>query len=381
MLDAAPAALDLPPTPGVRALSGRRVLASSAALFGLLCLAQSLAAYLSALGGGASQPLGRLFLGNSVYYLPWVLFAAVLFRWVDRRHDRSSDPRWAARLLLVGLVGFYLPYLVYEVGVSLLRDGAAWSEFPARLRAWPPIFFFVDLVLFVGCFGAVYAAAALRGQLERERRRRELEAEALDLRLALERQRLRALQAQLEPHFLFNALHAIGGLVRGGERATALTAIAKLSDLLRYAVAASRRDEVELHEELDFVRAYLDLQRLRHGSRLKASLDADPAELDGISCPPLLLQPLVENALRHDLESHEGESDLDLRVERTARGVRIRISNPLRCEPVAHAGFGLGLGATRERLESAYRGGARFSAGPRDGRFEVELVLPDRDDG
>lgn len=375
------AALAAPARRAAGALSGRRVLVASAGLFGLLCLAQSLAGYAALVRAGEAASLVRLFGANSAYYLPWMLFSAALFRWIDGQRERSSDPRWAARLLLVALLAFYLPYVVYEVGLSLLHDGASWRELPARLRAWPPIFFFVDLVLFVGCFGAVYGAAALRGQLERERQRRELEAETLELRLALEHQRLRALQAQLEPHFLFNALHAIGGLVRSDERTTALTAIAQLSDLLRYAVAASRRERVELREEVDFVLAYLELQRLRYGDRLVARVDADPAALDGIACPPLLLQPLVENALRHDLESHEGASDLELRVERTAAGARVRISNPLRAEAAAHAGFGLGLGATRERLASFDRGAARFTAGPRDGRFEVELVLPEGGDG
>jgi two-component system sensor histidine kinase AlgZ len=119
-----------------------------------------------------------------------------------------------------------------------------------------------------------------------------------------------ALRAQFEPHFLFNALNAISALVRDGDRGLALGGIGRLSDLLRYALSASVREDVTVAAELQFVRDYLDLQRLRYGERLQVQIDGEDSLLHEVECPPLLLQPLIENALRHDLDCREGPSDI-----------------------------------------------------------------------
>jgi hypothetical protein len=105
---------------------------------------------------------------------------------------------------------------------------------------------------------------------------------------------------------IFNALNAISALVREGDKAVSLQGISRLSDLLRYALSASLRDAVSLGEELQFVHDYTALQRLRYGERLQINIDGDgdAAQLHDVPCPPLLLQPLIENALRHDLDSH-----------------------------------------------------------------------------
>jgi LytS/YehU family sensor histidine kinase len=203
----------------------------------------------------------------------------------------------------------------------------------------------------------------------------------LGLRLELERQRLASIQAQLEPHFLFNALNAISALVRTEERATALNAITRLSGLLRYTLTASRVDTVTLREELDFVRDYIELQRLRYGARLVVRMPSVDASLLELTCPPLLLQPLVENALRHDLDTHDGPSDLQILVARNGEGARITIANPLRDEPSPNAGFGLGLESTRERLALRYGDGASLTTAREEGRFVVQLLLPEAVDG
>jgi LytS/YehU family sensor histidine kinase len=163
--------------------------------------------------------------------------------------------------------------------------------------------------------------------------------------------------------------------VRGGDSALALGGITRLSELLRYALAASVRDTVSVADELQFVRDYLDLQGLRYGERLRVSIDGESALLHEADCPPLLLQPLVENALRHDLDCHGGSSDIRLRFERSGDSLLIQVSNPVSGLSSPNPGAGLGLSNTRDRLRIMHPG-ASLHAGPADGRFVAEVRLP-----
>lgn len=191
---------------------------------------------------------------------------------------------------------------------------------------------------------------------------------------------LSRIPGRLEPHFLFNALSAVAGLVRSGADDEALVALAKLGDLLRYATAASRAEWVGLDQELAFVRDYLEIQRLRYGDRLAVDLrtEGDPAE---IRCPPLLLQPLVENAIRHDLDVHPGAGLVRMEVMVDAAGARVRVENTARAGPSRNPGLGLGLATVGERLALRFPGAPPLQAGARGERYVVELFLPRSDDG
>jgi hypothetical protein len=229
-------------------------------------------------------------------------------------------------------------------------------------------------MLLVGWFSTTGTFAAILA-IHYSRQARERELEMLNLRLALEQQRMLALRAQFEPHFLFNALNAISALVRDGDRTSALGGIARLSGLLRYALSASVRNTVTVAAELAFVRDYLDLQRLRYGERLQVRIDGDDPILHEVDCPPLLLQPLIENAVRHDLDCRQGDSDIRLRFERERDALVIQVSNPLGTQAPANPGAGLGLANTRERLRLTHAA-ATLHAAPKGGRFVAEVRLP-----
>jgi hypothetical protein len=226
-----------------------------------------------------------------------------------------------------------------------------------------------------GTFAAILAIHYWRQVRERELAWQRSQTDMLNLRLALEEQRMLALRAQFEPHFLFNALNAISALVREGDRTLALGGIGRLSDLLRYALSASVRNTVTVAAELQFVRDYLDLQRLRYGERLQVRIDGDGPLLHDVDCPPLLLQPLIENALRHDLDCHDGQSDIRLSFIPDGDALTIRVTNPAGAHASPNPGAGLGLANTRERLRLMHPT-ASLSTGLQAGRFVAEVRLP-----
>ena len=228
---------------------------------------------------------------------------------------------------------------------------------------------FVVFVLLTMAFGVVVADRLWH---QRQAQARDLAA----MQLALERQRLAALRGQLEPHFMFNTLSAIGAMVRTGDKPLALDGLARLGDLLHYALSNSERDRVSLRQELQFVRDYLDLQQLRFGPRLQVRIEgADLLDAD-IECPPMLLQPLVENALRHDLECHEGNSDISVAFRRAGQFLLVEVGNALHAQAAPAAGLGIGLRGIRARLDLAYGQLAWLTTARGDGRFVASLQLP-----
>jgi hypothetical protein len=212
------------------------------------------------------------------------------------------------------------------------------------------------------------------------RRLREEEANAVRADALRARAELAALRAQLNPHFLFNTLHSVLGLVRR-DPALAETALEKLGDLLRYATRVHRSgvDWVTLRDELDFVDTYLDLETIRLGSRLQVERQFAPQALERV-VPTFSLQPLVENAVRHGIagRAEGGQIVIEARLEPDSRSLRLEVRNDTGGRTPADADEGgLGLRVLRDRLEALYRGQASFTAGPAaDGGYHAVLVLP-----
>lgn len=300
------------------------------------------------------------------YALPLIVLSAGLSLALARWPALIERPRNVI-LLFVALVCVFQP--AQWVYMAWLRGYLAAIDSPWQL---------LRRMLLVGWFSTTGTFAAILA-LHYFRRARERELALLGLRLALEEQRMLALRAQLEPHFLFNALNAISALVRDDDKALALGGIGRLSDLLRYALSASAHGNAHagatVATELQFVRDYLDLQRLRYGERLQVHIDGETALLHEVACPPLLLQPLIENALRHDLDCHAGPSDIRLEFAQLGDALRIRVTNPVSMQTPPNPGTGLGLANTRERLRLVHPS-ASLDAGVQGARYVAEVRLP-----
>ncbi|CUI06952.1 Two-component sensor histidine kinase [Janthinobacterium sp. CG23_2] len=289
----------------------------------------------------------------------------------------GSVPRILVAYLLAAAV--FTPLELLNAGMlKLYNEGALSGLAPvvdaalARSRFWQ----FMALVWVTFTFVAVVAACSWREGRRREQAWMRSQSDNLNLRLELEQQRLLALRGQLEPHFLFNALNAISALVRSDDKRVALDGINHLSALLRYALEASARDHVGVREERQFLDDYLALQRLRYGARLRISIEGDSeAVLDG-DMPPLLLQPLIENALRHDLDCHDRPSDIRVAFAASAGRLTVHVSNPASAARSANPGLGLGLRHARARLQLAYGDSASLQTDLKEGRFVVDIRMP-----
>jgi LytS/YehU family sensor histidine kinase len=202
----------------------------------------------------------------------------------------------------------------------------------------------------------------------------EAERKGAELQLLAQESELKALRAQLNPHFLFNSLNSLSALT-AVDPARAREMCVLLSDFLRRSLGLGERRLVALREELDLARAYLAIEQIRFGARLQVEWRIDPATESAL-LPTLLLQPLVENAIKHGIAALPEGGTLALDAELAEGHVIFRVTNPMDADVPTPLGLGLGLRQVRQRLLGRFGNRARFEAGVQDGVHRVTLVFP-----
>lgn len=304
--------------------------------------------------------------------LPWAGLGLLVPR-AARALPWPEERRVRAFLLHVALaLGFAILATAAWVGLSIVDQrvilGMATASFNPRIIPWQVL---NGTLVYAALVSVAYArenAARVREETARATRAELLRATA----------ELAALRSQLNPHFILNTLHTLIGLVRR-EPALAEQAIERMGDLLRYGLKLHREaiDEVTLREEWDFVRGYLELERLRLGDRLRLRLEAEEAAMDCL-VPAFVLQPLVENAIRHAIAPRAGGGQLDVRVHRRDGMLRLEVTDDgPGASPIAlQDGQGLGLRLLRERLDALYATGAQLRLRPTSPGLTAELELP-----
>jgi len=262
-----------------------------------------------------------------------------------------------AAIVLFRAVYIYLldPYLHWYEQAPAFTNVLLQSVWNNLFQAW----------LFVGVGHALYFAARAA---ERERQAAQLQQQLTDARLS-------ALSSQLNPHFLFNALNSIAELVHR-DAAAADGMIVGLDPLLPHSLGSVSNQEVPLDEELRLLSHYLDIEKIRLGDRLRVEWAVAPEARDAL-VPPLLLQPLVENAVRHGISRRLGAGTIRVLATREDARLCLEVHDDGAGQSAGN-GFGIGLGTTRERLQALYGNEASLELQPSEQGTVARLALPFR---
>ncbi len=317
---------------------------------------------------------------RSLWHLPSLLYGALLWLWwapvasalwSAGRRSRSSglsaktvslhllvgSALGCAHLLLLGALGFTVAgWRAHATALSTLTSELNLNRFG------------MEMLLYGFLFGIT---GSLRAQFQSQ----QTAIRSLALEKELSAAHLRALQAQMQPHFLFNTLNAITTLVELGRPTKASVMLGHLNVILKSTLEQGTPEKIPLSRELEVVENYLAIEQVRFADRLRVKLQVEPAVLDSL-LPCFLLQPIVENAIRHGIAHAESDGVVEASARRDGSMLLLRVHNT-GCGTAPKRGLGIGLGNTRERLAHFYDGAYTMDAGPlASGGFEVRIAIP-----
>ncbi len=294
----------------------------------------------------------------------WYIWAALspVVVWLARRFPFERGRRLRA-------LAVHLPVCLMLVTLKIVAEDAIRQNLFGLDKMNPIAKLHFSFLTYWAIVGVTHAFAYYR-------RYREQELTASQLETQLAHAQLQALQMQLQPHFLFNTLHAISTLMhRDLEAADRM--IARLSELLRLALDHSGVQQVPLRQELEFLEKYLEIEQTRFQDRLTVKMEIDPAALDAL-VPNLILQPLVENAVRHGIAPRPEPGTIEIRARPVGGTLQIEIINSGGGR-AAEIQEGVGLRNTRERMAKLYAGEQRFVLIQRGGQACARLEIPFRE--
>ncbi|MEX0601508.1 MAG: histidine kinase [Rhodothermales bacterium] len=309
------------------------------------------------------------------YYL-WAFLTPLIF-WFAGRFNVERD-NWMARVPL-----HVAAALIVAISVDLYDDAIRLTFFDRPmpfdpLRALTSFWFFNELITYAAVLAAGFAREFFIRYQARQKETMELRAQADRLQAQLSEARLQALRMQINPHFLFNTLHAVSSLVERDPQGVRRM-LARLSELLRYTLEDGTETEVPLQQEINFLDRYLEIQRIRFQDRLDVKKDIAPDVVDAL-IPNLILQPIVENAIKHGASKVRGIGRVSIRARRENDRLIVSIADNgpgLEGDSIPEEDRGFGLRNTRERLEELYGGAFELSfMSPEGGGLVAEVVLP-----
>jgi two-component system LytT family sensor kinase len=310
-----------------------------------------------------------------INYLIFATFTPVVLQISLRYPIERSNWRWRSFLYGTGALVFASGHAFVRMLVYPVIDNMTKNPFPVGWSLFGRLFLYNFLDDCVAVYLPVVAIAHVLWYYH-EFRDRDLRTSQLETRLA--QAQLKALKSQLQPHFLFNTLHSISTLMLTNVQA-ADTMLVRLSDLLRMSLESNTVQETTLNREMQFVNGYLEIEKMRFGDRLQVRCEVHPDTLDA-RVPHLLLQPLVENAIRHGASRNAKGGEVWITAMRRGDELHIEVGDNgpgFSPNPDWNAKHGLGLNATRERLRGFYGDRQRLDIHSAPGRgTTISIQLP-----
>ncbi len=250
--------------------------------------------------------------------------------------------------------------------IEVLARRGALADAPRAFEGVQALVFGFGLLLYLLSLAVGYLFGAFEQSREAERR-------GLEVQVLAREAELRSLRAQIDPHFLFNSLNSISALTAADPPAARRMCVL-LADFLRETLALGAEDRITLGRELSLAGRFLEIERVRFGDRLHVQLSGEGAE--PCLVPPLLLQPLVENAVTHGVAHVVQGGTIRVAASRTPAALTIVVENPCDPDRPRRTGTGLGLANVRARLRALYGDEAHIGASERDGVWRVEITVP-----
>jgi sensor histidine kinase YesM len=301
----------------------------------------------------------RIAIWQLLAWYVWVCFSPLILL-LERRFPLEGSGWWRSLLIhLTAALFFAAIHVGAETSLKMsIRPFDDWSDIrPFELQYLSGLrnFFLFDVLVYWAILGFGHA-------VDYQKKYRDRESLAVQLKARLAQAQLESLKMQLQPHFLFNTLHSIAGLVRNNESKPAVNMIVGLSELLRHALENADEQQVPLRDEIKFIEAYLKIQQQRFSDTLKVHMEVSPETLNAM-VPNLILQPLVENAIRHGVAADDMAGKIVIETFTDDEMLHIRVCDD---GPGLQAGWrleenaGIGLTNTRERLKHLYGSASRF---------------------
>ena len=331
-----------------------------AAMFGLL-----LALLVQAIAPGS-------FRGALALSLPMALVYACqcLSVWYPVRQlpsSRAGAPRLLVLLTFASFVSATIWTALGSVWARILSGWAAFADLPARFSQAMLLFFVVGVFLFV-------LATLVQFLFVLVERSRATERRALELQVHAREAELRALKAQLDPHFLFNSLNSVSALI-GSDAPAARRMCYLMAGFFRKSLGLGQKERIPLAEEIYLAETYLAIEEVRFGARLRARFDISEETLT-FAVPPLVLQPLIENAVHHGIAHLIEGGEVTIGALRRGELLELVVENPCDPERPASRGAGVGLANVRARLEALFGHRARIDVEATPELYRVRLLLP-----
>ncbi len=287
-------------------------------------------------------------------YSPWLLYSwAISF--LLHKHQFKLPIKIYFRVSAVWLF-LYLIYDLYMFAKTREID-----NFESLFAYYPAFYVLFSLFLLII---SLSATQAYWQKIQRQKIEKEYQTV-----------KLKALQGQLEPHFLFNALNSVTALIRIDEKQKAISSLTQLSELLRSAVDASNCKLIPLSDEIRFIKSYLSLQSLRYGNKLTYAIEFDPST--HLLGPPFTLQPLVENAIVHTLDQGASHVEIIIKVSHGKDSTTLSVTNSVapKANATSHTGCGSAIKNLKQRLAIAFKQGVSFTCEQSESHYACHITI------